>query len=69
MAVAAAAGVVLALTGAFGMSDTTLWMRLAYWVPVMLAGAAWGELCSRLVGRWIDVDERPKTALPVVHCR
>jgi DNA-binding LytR/AlgR family response regulator len=63
MAVAAAAGVVLALTGAFGMSDTTLWMRLVYWVPVMLAGAAWGELCSRLVGRWIDMDERPWLAV------
>ena len=63
MAVAASAGVVLALTGAFGMSNTTLWMRLVYWVPVMLAGAAWGEVCSRLVGRWIDMDERPWLAV------
>lgn len=63
MAVAVAAGVVLALTGAFGMSDIPLWMRLVYWVPVMLAGATWGEACSRLVGRWIDMDERPWLAV------
>lgn len=63
MAVAAAAGVVLALTGAFGMSNTSLWMRLVYWVPVMLAGAVWGEVCSRLVRRWIDMDERPWLAV------
>lgn len=63
MAVAAAAGVVLALTGAFGMSNTTVWIRLAYWVPVMLAGAVWGEVCSRLIDRWIDMDERPWLAV------
>jgi DNA-binding LytR/AlgR family response regulator len=63
MAVAAAAGVVLALTSAFGMSNTTVWLRLAYWVPVMLAGAVWGEVCSRLIDRWIDMDERPWLAV------
>jgi hypothetical protein len=63
MAVAAAAGVVLALTSAFGMSNVPLWMRLVYWVPVMLAGAAWGEVCSRLIDRWIDMDERPWLAV------
>lgn len=60
---AAMAGVVLALTSAFGMSNAPLWLRLVYWVPVMLAGAAWGEVCSRLVGRWIDLDERPWLAI------
>lgn len=60
---AAVAGVVLALTSAFGMSNAPLWLRLVYWVPVMLAGAAWGEVCSRLVGRWIDLDERPWLAI------
>lgn len=63
MAVAAAAGVVLALTSAFGMSNTTLWARLAYWIPIMLLGAAWGEVCSRLIDRWIDMDERPWLAV------
>lgn len=63
LAVAAAAGVVLALTSAFGMSNTTVWIRLAYWVPVMLAGAVWGEVCSRLIDRWIDMDERPWLAV------
>jgi hypothetical protein len=59
LGVAAMAGVVLALTGAFGMDNASVGLRLAYWVPVMLAGAGWGEVCSRLIDRWIDMDERP----------
>lgn len=59
LAVAAMAGVVLALTGAFGMDNASLGRRLAYWVPVMLAGAGWGEVCARLIDRRIDMDERP----------
>ena len=59
LVIAAAAGVVLALTGAFGTVETPLGLRLAYWVPVMLAGALWGHVCSRLIDRWIDMDERP----------
>lgn len=59
MIVAAIAGVVLALSGAFGTIDAPLWLRLGYWVPVMLAGATWGHLCSRGVERWIDPDRRP----------
>ncbi len=59
LGVAATAGVVLALTGAFGTVDAPLWQRLTYWVPVMLAGALWGHVCSRLIDRWIDMDERP----------
>ncbi|MBX9616992.1 MAG: LytTR family transcriptional regulator DNA-binding domain-containing protein [Caulobacteraceae bacterium] len=59
LGIAAAAGLVLALTGAFGMIQAPLWLRLTYWVPVMLAGAAWGHVCSGIVDRWIDMDERP----------
>ncbi len=59
LGVAAAAGGVLAFSGAFGTVEAPLWMRLAYWVPVMLAGALWGQLCSWLVQRWIDLDEKP----------
>lgn len=59
LGIAAAAGVVLALTGAFGTGREPLSLRLAYWVPIMLAGALWGHVCSRLVDRWIDMDERP----------
>ena len=57
--VAAAAGVVLAVSGAFGSMGAPLWIRLTYWVPLMLAGAIWGHVCSRLIDRWIDIDERP----------
>ena len=61
--IAAAAGVVLAVSAAFGMINAPLWPRLVYWVPVMLAGALWGHVCSRLIDRWIDMDERPWLAV------
>ncbi|WGM32537.1 LytTR family DNA-binding domain-containing protein [Brevundimonas sp. NIBR11] len=59
LAIAAAAGVVLALVGAFGSGNAPMGLRLAYWVPVMLAGAVWGHICSLLIERWIDIDARP----------
>ena len=59
LAIAAAAGAVLAVSGAFGSIHAPLWVRLAYWIPLMLVGAFWGHLCSRLIDRWIDPDERP----------
>ena len=57
--VAVGAGIVLALTGAFGTNIVPLWVRLAYWVPLILAGAVWAHLCSRLIERVIDPDEQP----------
>ena len=63
LAIAAAAGAVLALTGAFHTINAPLWMRLVYWMPVMLAGAMWGQVCSLLIDRWIDMDERPWLAV------
>lgn len=58
-AIAAAAGVVLALTGAFGVNQAPLWLRIAYWVPLMIVGGLWGHVCSNFISRWIDLDERP----------
>ncbi|KQY88080.1 MULTISPECIES: LytTR family DNA-binding domain-containing protein [unclassified Brevundimonas] len=63
IAVALAGGVLLALTGAFGMHDVSLGFRLTYWLPVMLMGALWGHLCSRLVERRVDIDARPWLAV------
>jgi DNA-binding LytR/AlgR family response regulator len=63
LAVALAAGVLLALTEAFGMGGTSLGFRLAYWLPLMLIGAGWGHLCSRLVERYVDMDRRPWLAV------
>ena len=57
--VAAGGGLVLALTGAFNTGGAALWLRLAYWVPVMVAGAVWGHLCSKQMERVIDIDARP----------
>ena len=56
---ALAAGVVLALTGAFGMGDVSPAFRLAYWLPMMLLGALWGHVCGMLTDRFIDMDRRP----------
>ena len=56
---ALSAGALLAFTGAFGMTDVPLVTRMAYWLPVMLIGALWGHLCSRLIERYIDSDRRP----------
>lgn len=57
--VALAAGVVLALTGAFGMDDAPMTIRLAYWLTVMLIGSLWGHICSRVVERFVDLETRP----------
>jgi DNA-binding LytR/AlgR family response regulator len=66
VSIALAAGLLLAFTGAFGMGHTPFWFRVAYWEPVMLLGALWGHLCSNLVGRWIDSDQRPWLAAAVL---
>ena len=57
--VAMGAGLVLALTGAFGTDIIPLWMRLAYWLSLILTGAVWAHLCSRVIERMIDPDEQP----------
>jgi len=59
LGVALAAGVVLAFTQAFGMTQGTMIQRLGYWLPLMAAGAFWGHLCSRLIDRKVDFDRRP----------
>lgn len=66
VAVALAGGAVLAFTGAFGMDDSPIGTRLAYWEPIMLLGALWGYLCSRLVERRLDMDGRPWLATLVL---
>lgn len=57
--IALAAGFVLAFTGAFGMAEASLADRLIYWLPLMLVGALWGQVCSTVIERWIDYDHRP----------
>ena len=52
-------GALLAFTSAFGMNGTSLGFRLLYWEPIMLIGALWGHLASRLVEKHIDLDRQP----------
>ncbi|MBO9502309.1 LytTR family DNA-binding domain-containing protein [Brevundimonas sp. A19_0] len=59
LGIAAIAGVVLALSGAFTGPGLSLTARLTYWVPMMVAGASWGQVCSLLLDRFVNLDDRP----------
>ena len=59
LVVAALGGVFLATTGAFGSGGSPYLERLVYWVMVMILGGLWGHLCSLVVSRFLDVDDRP----------
>jgi len=58
-AVSAAAGVFLALMGAFGTDAVPFGLRAAYWVGLCLAGAIVGTAVSQLIGREGRADARP----------
>ncbi|MFT3728488.1 MAG: LytTR family DNA-binding domain-containing protein [Terricaulis sp.] len=51
LGVAAAAGVFLAVSGAFTGAEVPLLTRLIYWVPVMMLGGVIGRFTSVLVAR------------------
>lgn len=58
-AVSAAAGVFLALMGAFGTNEVSVVPRMAYWVGLCLAGAVVGTGVSQFIGREGRADARP----------
>lgn len=66
LVVATLVGVFLATTGAFGSANAPYLQRLAYWVLVMILGGLWGHLSSRVVTRFIDVDDRPWVTVAVM---
>ncbi|GLK48984.1 LytTr DNA-binding domain protein [Brevundimonas intermedia] len=66
LVVATLVGVFLATTGAFGSANAPYGQRLAYWVLVMILGGLWGHLSSRVVTRFIDVDDRPWVTVAVM---
>lgn len=51
IAIAAAAGVFLALVGAMGTAQASLPMRLMYWLPLMIGGSVVGHFVSVVVAR------------------
>ena len=59
LGIAALAGLILALSGAFSDPAQPLWHRIAYWVPLMVLGGLWGHVCASLVERFLDLDDRP----------
>lgn len=58
-AVSAAAGVFLALIGAFGTNAIPVVVRVTYWVGLCLAGAVVGTAVSQVIGRDGRADARP----------
>jgi hypothetical protein len=58
LAVTLAAGVFLAIAGAFGTGDAPLSVRFAYWLPVMLLGWGWGVTIARFFFRSGRIGER-----------
>lgn len=59
ISVAAAAALVLTLAGAFETGDEPLYKRLIYWLAMMAAGSAWGQLCQHWLAKRVDMDARP----------
>jgi DNA-binding LytR/AlgR family response regulator len=55
----AAAGLFLALIGAFGSDEAPILVRLAYWIGLCVAGAVVGTGVSQLIGREGRADDRP----------
>lgn len=53
------AGVFLAFSGAFGSIAEPLWVRLLYWIPIIVLGGLWSQLCTPLLERMIDTTDRP----------
>lgn len=66
LVVAALAGIFLAMSGAYVRDDAPLASRLVYWLLLMLAGGLWGEVCARLLRRFIDIDERPWATVAIL---
>ena len=52
-------GFVLALLGPFGSYATPLWMRFAYWMPTMAAGACIGAALTIWSDRTALFEHRP----------
>jgi DNA-binding LytR/AlgR family response regulator len=59
LAIAAAAGIFLALIGAFETGETPLPLRLLYWVPIMMAGGMLGFFVAMGVNRFSSADRNP----------
>ncbi|ATQ45130.1 LytTR family DNA-binding domain-containing protein [Caulobacter mirabilis] len=59
LAIAVAAGVFMAVVGAFGTGPAPFSWRLGYWIVIMLIGGAGGVVVSELVDRGGLFDDRP----------
>lgn len=57
--VALIAAFLMTATGAFQTGEAPFLKRLIYWTAAMITGGLWGHVCSIIVRRFIDADERP----------
>jgi hypothetical protein len=51
-AISVVVGLLMAVTGAFGTDSAPLWLRLAYWLTVMMSGALIGSAVTQGVRGW-----------------
>lgn len=56
---AAGAGVFLALVGAMNTGQLPVWVRLAYWTPLMVGGAFVGHATTAVINRFVRADMNP----------
>lgn len=59
VAIAAGAGVFLALVGAMGMDNLPLTTRLLYWVPLMVGGSGVAHVITMVMSRFPRLSENP----------
>ncbi|KAF0175948.1 MAG: LytTR family transcriptional regulator DNA-binding domain-containing protein [Hyphomonadaceae bacterium] len=57
--IAIGAGVFMAVVGAFGFAGAPLWLRLAYWIGVLLAGSVVGAVVSKPISQRPKIGEKP----------
>lgn len=68
LAVAAGAGVFLALVGAMDTGPLPVWVRLAYWTPLMMGGAFVGHATTAVINRFVRADTNPWTFGVLLAC-
>ena len=58
LAITLAAGLFLAIAGAFGTGEAPMAKRLAYWLPLMLVGWFWGVFVARHIFAFARLGDR-----------
>lgn len=68
LCVALAASLLLTVSGAFETGARSFPERLVYWLIIMLAGSAWGQLCQLWLARSLFLKGRPWLHIFALTC-